>query len=75
MEPQTAIAPRNVDQRGAHLYTGIAERTLEALRLRGGGPAYFKVGRRVLYSIEQLDRWMATKVRTSTSDRGEAVQL
>ena len=46
---------------------GISKRTLEGMRLRGGGPAYVKVGRLVRYTDELLEQWLQSSVRTSTS--------
>ena len=48
-------------------YLGLSPRTLEKLRVRGGGPTYAKFGRRVVYAVEDLDRWAAERRRTSTS--------
>ena len=50
-------------------YTGYAESTLEKFRCHGGGPTYLKPpgGRRVLYSVDDLDRWLSTGRRSSTS--------
>lgn len=56
------------DQKSAAAYLNGSERTLEAWRHKGGGPAYFKCGRKVLYRIEDLDAFVQR--RTSTSDRG-----
>ena len=44
--------------------------TLETLRIRGGGPAFVKLGARVVYQREDLDRWLAEHKRKSTSDSG-----
>jgi predicted site-specific integrase-resolvase len=46
----------------------IQKQTLEAWRLRGTGPAFLKLGRRVLYRREALERFMAERERRSTSD-------
>jgi hypothetical protein len=48
-------------------YLGLSPRTLEKLRIRGGGPTYVKFGRRVVYAVEDLDRWAADRRRASTS--------
>lgn len=45
-------------------------RTLEQWRLIGYGPPFFKVGRRVLYSRADLEKFMLSNRRTSTSDTG-----
>jgi excisionase family DNA binding protein len=56
-------------QAARHL--GLSPATLETLRTRGGGPPFVKLGRRVVYRREDLDIWLARRVRTSTSDTGE----
>jgi predicted DNA-binding transcriptional regulator AlpA len=56
------------DQAGAFL--GLSPTTLETLCTRGGGPPFVKLGRRVVYRSEDLARWLAQRVRRSTSDPG-----
>jgi hypothetical protein len=51
---------------------GLSESTLAKLRLSGYGPAYCKLGRRVLYQPHDLDAWLAQHRRQSTSDTGKA---
>ena len=46
----------------------FSERTLERMRLTGLGPAYVKAGRRVLYRQADLEAWVASQVRASTSE-------
>jgi excisionase family DNA binding protein len=48
---------------------GISKRTLEGMRLRGGGPAYIKVGRLVRYSDELLEQWLLANQVGSTSQQ------
>lgn len=55
---------------GASDYTGLAESTLEKLRVSGGGPLYIRVGRVVVYDPDDLDAWLETHKRRSTSDQG-----
>ena len=52
----------------AATYCGSSASTFEKLRLTGDGPVYSKIGRRVVYRIEDLDAWLASKRRRSTSD-------
>ena len=54
---------------GASAYTGLAESTLEKLRVHGGGPLYIRVGRVVVYDPDDLDAWLEAHKRRSTSDR------
>jgi excisionase family DNA binding protein len=50
-------------------YTGIAQSTLEKLRVTGGGAMYMRVGRVVLYDPDDLDAWLFAHRRVSTSDK------
>ncbi|MCK8787739.1 hypothetical protein M0638_25590 [Roseomonas sp. NAR14] len=53
----------------------VAVATLAKLAVIGGGPAFHKPGRAVVYPRDELDRWAAEKLgklRRSTSDRGAA---
>ena len=45
----------------------LSHRTLEKLRRRGDGPLFVKIGRAVRYRPSDLDRWLASMERTSTS--------
>ena len=54
-------------------YLAVSPATLEALRSRGGGPAFAKLGRRVVYRREDLDAWLADHSRRSTSDDGSSL--
>jgi predicted DNA-binding transcriptional regulator AlpA len=52
-------------------YVGLSTSTLEKFRVRGGGPPYQKAGLKiVVYYPEDLDAWLASARRTSTSDPG-----
>ncbi|HTG34971.1 MAG TPA: helix-turn-helix domain-containing protein [Thermoanaerobaculia bacterium] len=51
---------------------GFSVRTLQAWRVRGGGPQFVKVSARcVRYRLTDLDSWVEERLRRSTSDRGE----
>lgn len=54
----------------AATYCGLSPRTLERLRLTGGGPQYSRPpGRRfVVYDRADLDAWMGSGRRRSTSE-------
>jgi hypothetical protein len=54
----------------AAIYLGIGTQALAKMRLTGDSPPFFKVGRRVLYDRDELDAWLATRKRRSTSDPG-----
>ncbi|WEZ84651.1 DNA-binding protein [Rhizobium sp. 32-5/1] len=51
----------------AAIYTGASASTLNKLRLTGGGPAYIKLGKTVVYDPADLDAWLSSKRRRSTS--------
>lgn len=53
---------------------GIKPKTLANWRSIGGGPEYYKLGNRVLYDDAEVDAWLATRRRKSTSDPGQADQ-
>ena len=53
---------------------GVSDRWLERLRVIGGGPTFYKFGRRCLYSRADLDTWAEARRRRSTSDTGEVAQ-
>lgn len=53
-------------------YLNISPRTLEKYRVVGGGPAFHKFGRRVLYCLKDLEDWAGSRRRRSTSDPGQA---
>lgn len=48
----------------------LSPRTLEKLRVNGGGPKFCKFGSAVLYLEEELAAWVAARLRSSTSDKG-----
>jgi len=48
----------------------IKPNTLEIWRLKGKGPTYVKFGRAVRYKKTDIDAWINSQVRTSTSDNG-----
>jgi predicted DNA-binding transcriptional regulator AlpA len=66
---QASRAPMMRTEQAAE-YCGSSSSTFEKLRLTGGGPVYSKLGRRVVYRVEDLDAWLAANRRRSTSDAG-----
>ena len=57
----------------AAAYLRIKPTTLEQQRWRGEGPRYLKLGRSVRYRRDDLDRYMDSRSRTSTSDQGTSL--
>lgn len=60
------------DTKGAAEYLGLSPQTLEKWRCwTSDGPAYYKIGWLVRYRQEDLDAWLQSCRRDSTSDTGE----
>lgn len=59
-----------LDTNEAAAYLHISPRTLEGWRVRGGGPVFVKLGRRVLYDEYDLEEFVDSARRESTSDPG-----
>jgi hypothetical protein len=55
-------------QREAALALRLSERTLERSRVTGHGPLFVKPGRRVLYRQIDLEEWIGSRARQSTSE-------
>lgn len=53
--------PEAVSTTEAAEIVGLAPATLETLRCRGGGPPYYKIGRRVVYRSADLRAWVDSK--------------
>ncbi|MCP5381362.1 MAG: helix-turn-helix domain-containing protein [Kordiimonadaceae bacterium] len=49
-------------------YCGLSKSTLDKYRVTGEGPVYFKLGRAVLYKTDDLDNWINSNRKSSTSD-------
>jgi excisionase family DNA binding protein len=56
-------------------YLHLAVPTLEKLRVYGGGPRFVRLGRAVRYRPADLEAWLESRVRTSTSDTGAGHSL
>ncbi len=51
-------------------YLGLAAGTLEVLRRRGDGPAYFKLGKRAVgYERAALDAWVERRARVNRTSQ------
>jgi excisionase family DNA binding protein len=61
---------RRLRARKAAEYLGVSDSTLAKWRMRGDPPSYRKLGRVVVYDQADLDRWLETCRRTSTSELG-----
>ena len=61
-----------MDARAAARVVGLAHGTLAKMRLSGTGPVFLKLNRAVRYRRSDLDKWLASRARMSTSDKGGA---
>ena len=69
-----ALPPRYLRTKEAADFLSLSARTLEKHRTYGTGPAYHKLGGRVVYAIEDLQAWVGRGAVTSTSDpRGQVL--
>jgi len=64
----TAAAARYLTNDEAADYLRLSPRTLEKMRVIGGGPRFRKFGRRVMYAIADLDEWADRRAYDMTSD-------
>ena len=58
-------------QRQAAALLCLSERTLERLRVSGGGPKFVRCGRSIRYRDSDLEAWVADRVVGSTSELKE----
>jgi hypothetical protein len=59
-------------QRDAATTLRLSERTLERLRVSGAGPRFVKAGKAVRYREADLEVWITSRLRGSTSEGPQA---
>ena len=69
------LPPRYLRTPEAARFVGLSIRTLEKHRIYGTGPRYSKLGGRVVYRVEDLQTWVESGAKASTSDPGTATVL
>lgn len=69
------LPPRYLRTPEAARFLGLSDRTLEKHRTYGTGPAYRKLGGRVVYSLDDLQTWADRGAKRSTSDPGHDTVL
>ncbi len=65
------LPPRFLRTPEAARFLGLSGRTLEKHRTFGTGPAYCRLGGRVVYAVGDLQDWAALGSKQSTSDPGQ----
>jgi len=69
------LPPRYLRTPEAARFVGLSIRTLEKHRIYGTGPRYSKLGGRVVYAVDDLQSWVQSAAKASTSDPGRVVVL
>lgn len=65
--------PRLLCTKEAARFVSLSPRTMEKHRSYGTGPAYSKLGGRIVYSLADLQTWVALGARTWTRQVGVGV--
>ena len=65
MSDLVLLTPREVAER-----LRCSERKLERHRLHGDGPPFVKFGATIRYPLDDLTKWIAGRMRRSTSETG-----
>jgi len=69
---------KKIDTEGLARRLRISPRTVEGWRVRGGGPPFLRIGRgrgRIIYDLADVEIWLVSCRRISTSDTGhEAIK-
>jgi predicted DNA-binding transcriptional regulator AlpA len=58
-----------LDTPNAARYVGLSTSTMAKMRVWGTSPVFLKLGRRVVYRLDDLDDWLSRKRRRSTSEQ------
>ena len=66
------MATRHLSQIELAARWNISHRTLERWRWTGEGPAFLKIGGRVVYRLEDVEAFEADQTRKSTADNALA---
>jgi hypothetical protein len=74
-DPSASMPPRYLQTAEAARFLSLSGRTLEKHRTYGTGPAYRKIGGRVVYTVDDLKTWADRGTKTSTSDPGAGTVL
>ena len=62
-----------IDEKVAGDHIGLTDRTMQKFRQQGGGPPYIVISSRCIrYRRRDLEVWANARLRSSTSDPGQA---
>ena len=62
----------HLDTREAAAWLGLSPKTLERYRVSGEGPDFIRIGTRVRYLLEDLEKWASARRWTSTTEERAA---
>ena len=62
----------NIKVREAARYVGLSKSFLDKARIYGGGPAFRRLGSAIVYSTDDLERWMQACTVGSSNTGAEA---
>ncbi len=68
---QAQTLGRKLGAREAAAYLNVSKSWIDKRRVFGGGPRYHKLGRRVTYSIADLEDFAVRNRRQNTSERAD----
>ena len=68
MNTQKIAPARLIDTGELAEQIGNQKNTIEGWRLKGIGPRYLAIGRLIRYRQSDVDDWLESRIRTSTSD-------
>ena len=74
-DPNAGLPQRYLRTAEAARFLSLSGRTLEKHRTYGTGPAYRKIGGRVVYALDDLKAWADRGTKMSTSDPGAGTVL
>jgi predicted DNA-binding transcriptional regulator AlpA len=67
---QIINSARKISVAEAASFLGVSKSWLDKHRVHGGGPAYLKIGRRVVYDVNDLEEFAAQRRFRNTSEGG-----
>lgn len=68
IDAKNILSGELLNEHQASNYLDVSVRSLQAWRLRGGGPKYAKLGRSVRYRRTDLDHYVVENLTSSTSE-------
>ena len=69
ISPEPGLPCRKLGVKEAAAFLGLSASTLNKMRVYGTGPCYYKLSRRVLYDVHDLEDWAARHRRVHTSQQ------